>query len=417
MSSSKKFGGKKPKVGPRHELKSRSGGRRSPLKETVRAESKDKAGKPNRFVKWWQGSPRWRRVLVILGAVGVGFGIWFGVQWYFASQPTYSLSAIAYPLGSGTVNPNHGDYSEGTQITLRATPSANYQFVSWSGDAAGTSPEVMLEIDSDKSVVANFRITEYSLTAQVSPTEAGQVSPGGGKYSGGSSVTLTATASAGYEFVSWSGDASGTSPEAKVRMDSDKSVVANFRVAEYTLATQVSPAEAGQVSPGGGRYSSGSSVTLTATASAGYEFVSWSGDASGTSPEAKVRMDSDKSVVAYFVPVRQRITYTMESGISGSVVVYTNELEGGDTVEGFAELAGKFYAQDWTFRWTLEIFGPEGRKMYSWYRGHWVERNRREFAFRAPYSGSYKIRVTHNSLYEKYLVIEVEPKGWTLKSP
>ena len=345
MSSSKKFGGKKPKVGPRHELKSRSGGRRSPLNGTGRAGSKDKARKPNRFVKWWQGSPRWRRVLVILGAVGVGFGIWFGAQWYFAPQPTYSLSAIVYPLGSGTVNPNHGDYSGGTQIALRATPSANYQFGSWSGDAAGTSPEVMLEMDSDKSVVANFRITEYN------------------------------------------------------------------------LAIQVSPAEAGQVSPGGGKYSSGSSVTLTATASAGYEFVSWSGDAAGTSPEVTVKMDSDKSVVAHFVPVRQRIAYNMESGISGSVVVYTNELEGGDIVEGFAELAGKFYAQDWTFRWTLEIFGPEGRKMYSWYRGHWVERNRREFAFRAPYRGSYKIRVTHNSLHDKYLVIEIEPKGWTLKSP
>jgi uncharacterized repeat protein (TIGR02543 family) len=417
MSSSKNFGGKKPKVGPRHELESRSGGRRSPLKETGRAESKDEAGKPNRFVKLWQGSPRWRRVLVILGAVGVGFGIWFCAQWYFAPPPTYSLSAIVYPLGSGTVSANHGDYSEGTQITLRATPSADYQFVSWSGDAVGTSPEATVSMDSDKSVVANFRIIEYSLAAQVSPAEAGQISPGGGKYSSGSSVTLNATASAGYEFVSWSGDAVGTGPETKVSMDSDKSVVANFRIAEYSLIARVSPAEAGQISPGGGKYSSGSSVTLTATASAGYEFVSWFGDAAGTSPEVVVKVDSNKSVVAHFVPVRQRITYTMESGISGSAVVYTNELEGGEIVEGFAELAGKFYAQDWTFRWTLEIFGPEGRKMYSWYRGHWVERNRREFAFRAPYSGSYKIRVTHNSLHDKYLVIEIEPKGWILKSP
>jgi hypothetical protein len=417
MSPSKKFRGKRPEIGSKREPKSRPGGRKNPPEKTGRAESKDKAKKPNRLVKWWQGITWRRRVLVILGAVGVGCGIWFGAQWYFTPQATHSLSTIAYPPGSGIINPNHGDYSEDTQITLRATPAANYEFVSWAGDASGTSPTVTLKMDSNKSVVANFQITEYALATQVSPAESGQISPGEGRYSSGSSITLNATASADYEFVSWAGDASGTSPTVTLKMDSNKSVVANFRITEYTLATQVSPAEAGQISPGEGRYSSGSSITLNATASADYEFVSWAGDASGTSPTVMLKMDSNKSVVAQFVPARQRMTYTMESGISGSAVVYTNELEGGDIVEGFAELSGKFYGQDWTFRWTLEIFGPEGRKMYSWYRGHWVERNRRDFAFRAPYRGSYRIRVTHNSLYDKYLVIEIKPKGWVLKSP
>jgi hypothetical protein len=33
--------------------------------------------------------------------------------------------------------------------------------------------------------------------------------------------------------------------------------------------------------------------------------------------------------------------------------------------------------------------------------GHLVERNYRDFAFRASYRGSYKIRITHDSLYDK----------------
>jgi hypothetical protein len=405
------------RIGSKHKVKSQPGGRRSPLKKTARVESKDKAKKPNQFLKWWQGIPRWRKLLVILGAVGVGFGIWFGIQWYFAPQPKYELITIVDPTGGGTVNPDHGNYSENSEIILRATPSDDYVFVSWSGDASGTNPEVTLKMDTNKNVMANFRVIEYTLSSQASPAEAGQVSPGKGEYISGSWVELTATPSAGYEFTSWSGDASGNNPKVTLKMDGNKSVVANFRIIEYTLTSQVSPAEAGHVSPGEGGYISGSWVELTATPVDGYEFAYWSGDASGNNPKVTLKMDTNKSVVAQFTPTRQRIAYTMESGISGSAVVYAKELESGDIVEGFAELSGKFYAQDWTFRWTLEIFGPEGRKMHSWYRGHWVERNHRDFTFRAPYRGSYKIRITHNSLYDKYLVIEIKPKGWTLKSP
>ena len=336
---------KRPKTRLACKQESRLGGRETPFEEVEQKESKAKTGVSNRFIKWWQGLSWRRRLLVVLGAAGVVLGSWFGAQWYFTPSPTYSLTVAVAPSGSGSINPSHGDYDEGTQVTLTATPLVDYEFVSWSGGASGTSLTVTLE------------------------------------------------------------------------MDSDKTVVANFRTIEYTLTTQVSPAVGGQVIPSNGRYTSGSSVTLTAAPSEDYEFVSWSGDASGTSPTVTLEMDSDKTVVAQFMPTRQRITYTMESGISGSVVVYTNDLESGDTVEGFAELTGKVYAQDWTFRWTLEIFGPEGREMHSWYQGHWVERNHRDFVFKAPYRGTYKIRVTHNSLYVKCLVIEIKPKGWTLKSP
>ena len=292
----------------------------------------------------WGGFPWWRRLLIILGIIGIGFAIWFAVQ-PDSTPPTYNLSVTVNPSGSGNISPTDGNYTDGAEVALTATSASDYEFVSWSGDASGASP----------------------------------------------AVTVT--------------------------MDSDKDVVANFRIIQYTLATSVSPPEGGNISPSSGTYDSGSSVTLTATPASSYEFVSWSGDASGAIPAVTITMDSDKDVVANFVTIRQEITHTMPTGISGSVVTYFNVLKRGDVVDGFVELTGEYYSHDWSFDWTFEILGPEGRRVESWTGGHWVKRTHHDFSFIAPYSGSYKIRVRHNSLYDKYLVIEIRPKGWSFKRP
>ena len=254
----------------------------------------------------------------------------------------------------------------------------------------------------------------YRLSAAVNPVEAGEVdfSPAYDEYGAGTQVTLTATPTTDYEFVSWSGDASGTEPVVTVTMDSDKSVTANFRIIQYALVTSVSPPESGLVSPEGGIYDIGGSVTLRATPMVDYEFVSWSGDASGTEPEVTVTMDSDKSVTANFVATIQEIRDIMPSGISGSATVYSNILEGGEIIEGFVELTGEYYSQDWSFDWNFEIINPEGREVDYW-QGHWVKNNHHDFSFKAQYSGSYKIRVRHNSLYEKDLLLRIRPKGWS----
>lgn len=71
---------------------------------------------------------------------------------------------------------------------------------------------------------------QFTLTVSVNPSGAGTVSlsPPGGSYDPGTSVTLTASANSGYTFDHWSGDASGTSVTVSITMNSDKSVTANF---------------------------------------------------------------------------------------------------------------------------------------------------------------------------------------------
>lgn len=74
---------------------------------------------------------------------------------------------------------------------------------------------------------------------------------------------------------------------------------------EYTLAVVIEPSGFGFYTkdPLYVSYLSGTTVTVTVTPYTGYQFVGWSGDASGTSPTIEVLMDSDKQVIATFEPV------------------------------------------------------------------------------------------------------------------
>ena len=50
----------------------------------------------------------------------------------------------------------------------------------------------------------------YTLNVSINPTDGGTVSPSSGEFEEGSSVTINATPNTGYQFDSWSGNASGS---------------------------------------------------------------------------------------------------------------------------------------------------------------------------------------------------------------
>ncbi len=86
---------------------------------------------------------------------------------------------------------------------------------------------------ADKYNVYGGTEGKYTLTTTVSPVVSGNgvtLSPAGGIYDPGTVVTLTAVPAEGYAFLSWSGDATGTSNPTTVTMDRDKMVAATFQV-------------------------------------------------------------------------------------------------------------------------------------------------------------------------------------------
>jgi uncharacterized repeat protein (TIGR02543 family) len=60
--------------------------------------------------------------------------------------------------GQGNINPGEGihEYPSGNQVTVNVSDISGWKFDHWSGDATGTSPTIVITMDSDKSVTAYF---------------------------------------------------------------------------------------------------------------------------------------------------------------------------------------------------------------------------------------------------------------------
>jgi hypothetical protein len=118
----------------------------------------------------------------------------------------------------------------------------------------------------------------------------------------------------------------------------------------YTLSVSASPSEGGWVTPSGGDYEEGSQVTVTANAASGYTFDSWGGDASGSVADTSVVMDGDKSITAYFVPVKPDI-YKLSVNVSPSGAGWVSpsggEYEEGSEVKITATAASGYEFDSW----------------------------------------------------------------------
>ncbi len=130
-------------------------------------------------------------------------------------------------------------------------------------------------------------------------------------YLSGTSVTLNATAAAGWTFSGWSGACNGGNP-CTVMMNGNLSATATFTAQSFTLTVNevgqgTVTSTDGQINCTNGTgscsavYTSGTSVTLNATAAAGWTFSGWSGVCTGGNP-CTVIMNSNLSPTATFAP-------------------------------------------------------------------------------------------------------------------
>ena len=122
-------------------------------------------------------------------------------------------------------------------------------------------------------------VKQYTLTA--SAGDGGSVT-GGGTFSSGTQVSLTATPNAGYSFSGWSNGS--TANPLTITLNSNTSITANFQVILNSYTLTVTAGEGGSVS-GGGEYEEGTEVSITATPNEGYEFIGWS---DGESSQSRV---------------------------------------------------------------------------------------------------------------------------------
>lgn len=126
-------------------------------------------------------------------------------------------------------------------------------------------------------------VPQKQLTVNVTPEVGGSVTPSSGTYAMGSTVKLTATASAEYIFKEWTGGITGTTNPANVVMDLDKTITAVFEKREYPLSLTIVGSgtvkeEIIKIASSATNYKSGTTIRLTPQPSAGFQFKKWSGD-------------------------------------------------------------------------------------------------------------------------------------------
>ena len=260
-----------------------------------------------------------------------------------ASQPnqgTPSSSTLSVTLagtGSGTVTSSDGDvncgttcsasYSNGSSVTLKATPAAGSSFAGWSGGGcSGTTSTCTVSVTSATTVTATFNlpVATSTLSVVLAGTGSGTVTSGDGEincgatcsasYSNGSSVTLTATPAAGSSLAAWSGGGcSGTATTCTVSVTSATTVSVTFNLpaANQTLSVVLAGTGTGTVTSSDGNincgptcsatYPSGTSVALTEVPASGSSFAGWSiAGCSGTTSQCSVIVTSTTTVTATF---------------------------------------------------------------------------------------------------------------------
>jgi hypothetical protein len=128
------------------------------------------------------------------------------------NTPVYTLSTNVNPSEAGSVNPSSGEYDEGTEVELTATPNEYWVFNGWQGDHSGNQNPASIVMDSDKSITAQFIKREYPLTINIEGDGSVQeqvVKQRTTDYPHGTIVKLTANPGEGWEFIEWAGDAEG----------------------------------------------------------------------------------------------------------------------------------------------------------------------------------------------------------------
>ena len=227
--------------------------------------------------------------------------------------------------GQGSISPSTPQtVSYGSQVQFTLMPDSCYQIDSVGGTCGGSLNGNIYTTNSvtkDCTVVAYFAVKTYTITA--SAGRGGSISPSGSvSVNCGGSKTFSITPDTGYHIKDVVVDGVSQGAISSYTFDniiSDHTINAVFEIDTYTLSVTKSGTGYGTVSsnPSGincgntcsGSFSSGTLVTLTATADTGSAFSGWSGDCSdcGTNRTCDVTMDADKTCTAEFEDVTEQV--------------------------------------------------------------------------------------------------------------
>ncbi|MBR0090775.1 MAG: InlB B-repeat-containing protein, partial [Lachnospiraceae bacterium] len=292
---------------------------------------------------------------------------------------THTVTVSANPAGGGQVT-GGGTYNHGDTATVTATANTGYTFTGWTknGSVVSTNEAHSFTVNADTDLVAEFDVnttpppTQYTVNVEVENGQTGWGTvTGGGTYNEGESVTITATASTGYEFDRWvdnaTGNAVSTNASFMHTVTGNISYVAVFKktgtnptpAKTHTVTVGVASGQDGFGSvTGGGVYTEGADVTVRATANTGYKFLRWMDGTNEASRDAEYTFTlgtANRSLTAEFEIDTPSVPKQY------AVYVSANPAEGG-IVTG-----GGIYNENATV--TVTAIAKAGYAFDGWYEG------------------------------------------------
>ncbi len=186
-------------------------------------------------------------------------------------------------------------------------------------------------INANVPVASN---TQYTITANASPTSGGTVT-GSGQYYGNSNCTLTATANHGYNFDNWTLNTTvvSTDPTYTFTVTGNATYTANFTAIQaHTITCNL--VEHGTISANLSTAYEGDIITLTATPEANYHLERWNVRDANNNPITVTNNqftmpDSDVTVSATF---KSGYNVTVLNLIGGTITASATTAQSGATI-------------------------------------------------------------------------------------
>ncbi|NJK95799.1 MAG: carbohydrate-binding protein [Bacteroidales bacterium] len=315
----------------------------------------------------------------------------------FASTPSVPQNLVAEVISSTRIDLRWGDSDTETGYTLERTtvsgnwtgattysPSANEVSYSNTGLTPGTTYYYRIKANngngsSGYSNIATGTASSSSYTLSITTPVHGTISanPSGPSYVSGTTVSLSATPEPGYQFAGWTEALTGTTNPVNLVMNGDKTVGATFTaLPSYTLTINTPANGTITASPAGPTYVSGTTVSLTASPSPGFQFTGWTGAATGTQSQVNIQMNGNKTVGATFVATTNQSPYgSSPMTIPGKIEVEDYDIGGLDTAY-YDTTPGNEAHDGYRESESVDVHasGDNGSPVIGWtYDGEWME--------------------------------------------
>ncbi len=225
----------------------------------------------------------------------------------------------------GGVSPGSGWYNSGERVSISATPNTGYTFSGWtgsgSGSYSGSGNPAAVTMNGPITETASFSQGNISVTVQPNPsgrsfTVDGTTYTNAQTFSWvpGSSHPIDTTSpqsgGTGIQYL-WSNWSDGGAMSHTVSPNSGTNYTVNFTTQYYLT---MSAGTGGSVSPSGGWFNSGASVSISATANGGYTFSGWTGSGSGS-----YSGNSSSTSVTMNGPITETADFTSTQGTTAYV--------------------------------------------------------------------------------------------------